>query len=72
MLAAIGFVLMIVLMIVLIKGWVSPPVAFIGLPIAAALCAGFGPAEIGGFIGSGMTSMLAPPSCSCSPSPISP
>ena len=59
MLATIGFILMIVLMIVLIKGWVSPPVAFIGLPIIAALCAGFGFADIGGFIGNGMKSMLS-------------
>jgi len=56
MLAAIGFVLMIVLMIVLVKSWVSPPVAFICLPIVAALVAGFGLSEIGGFIESGMES----------------
>lgn len=59
MLATIGFILMIVLMIVLIKGWVSPPVAFISLPIIAALCAGFGFVDIGGFIGTGMKSMLS-------------
>lgn len=59
MLAAIGFILMIVLMIVLIKSWVSPPVAFIGLPIIAALFAGFGFTDIGGFIGTGMKSMLS-------------
>lgn len=59
MLAAIGFVLMIVLMIVLVKSWVSPPVAFICLPIVAALVAGFGLSEIGGFIESGMESMLS-------------
>ena len=59
MLATIGFILMIVLMIVLIKGWVSPPIAFIGLPLIAALCAGFGFTDIGGFIGTGMKSMLS-------------
>lgn len=59
MLAAIGFILMIVLMIVLIKGWVSPPIAFIGLPLIAALCAGFGFTDIGDFIGTGMKSMLS-------------
>lgn len=59
MLAAIGFILMIVLMIVLIKSWVSPPVAFIGLPLIAALLAGFGFGDIGGFIGTGMKSMLS-------------
>lgn len=59
MLAIVGFILMIVLMIVLIKSWVSPPVAFIGLPILAALAAGFGFSEIGSFIGVGMKSMLS-------------
>ncbi len=59
MLAAIGFVLMIVLMIVLIKSWVSPPIAFIGLPLIAAVIAGFTPADIGGFVGDGMKSMLS-------------
>lgn len=59
MLSAIGFILMIVLMIVLIKSWVSPPVAFIGLPLVAALAAGFSIADIGGFIESGMDSMLS-------------
>ena len=34
-LAIVGFVLMVVLMVVLIKGWVSPPVAFIILPLIA-------------------------------------
>ena len=51
MLALIGFTLMIILMIVLIKSWVSPPVAFIGLPLIAAVIAGFSVADIGGFIG---------------------
>ena len=46
MLALIGFVLMAVLMVVLIKSWVSPPVAFIGLPLIAAVIAGFGAEEI--------------------------
>ena len=59
MLAAIGFVLMILLMVVLIKGWVSPPVAFISLPLIAAVIAGFSVAEIGDFIGAGMKSMLS-------------
>lgn len=58
MLSTIGFILMIVLMVVLIKSWVSPPVAFIGLPLIAAVIAGFGAEEIGEFIKTGMTSML--------------
>lgn len=59
MLALIGFTLMIILMIVLIKSWVSPPVAFIGLPLIAAVIAGFSVADIGGFVGDGMKSMLS-------------
>lgn len=57
MLSAIGFILMIVLMIVLIKSWISPPVAFIGLPLIAALIAGFPLADIAGFIKTGMGTM---------------
>ena len=38
----IGFILMIVLMVVLIKGYTAPPIAFIFLPLIAALAAGFG------------------------------
>ena len=59
MLAVIGFILMAVLMVVLIKSWVSPPVAFIGLPLIAALIAGFSITEIGGFIETGVESMLS-------------
>lgn len=59
MLALIGFILMALLMLVLIKSWVSPPVAFIGLPLMAAVAAGFSAEEIGGFIGKGMSSMLS-------------
>ena len=57
-LAIVGFVLMVVLMVVLIKGWVSPPVAFITLPLVAAAAAGFGVKDISGFIKAGMSSML--------------
>lgn len=49
---------MIVLMVVLIKGYVAPPVAFIFLPLIAAVAAGFGAEDIGGFIKSGMSTML--------------
>lgn len=58
MLAVVGFVLMIGLMYVLIKGKVSPPVAFIIFPLIAALIAGFGLEDIAGFIKTGMNSML--------------
>ena len=58
-LAIIGFILMIILMIVLIKGYVAPPVAFIFLPLIAAVVAGFGAEDIAGFIKSGMGTMLS-------------
>lgn len=58
-LAIIGFVLMIVLMYVLIKEKLSPIVAFIVLPLIAALVAGFGMTEIAEFIESGMETMLS-------------
>lgn len=59
MLAIIGFVLMAVLMFVLIKEKMAPPVAFIVLPLIAAICAGFGMEEIAGFIKTGMNTMLS-------------
>lgn len=59
MLAIIGFVLMAVLMFVLIKEKMAPPVAFIVLPLVAAVLAGFGMEEIAGFIETGMKSMLS-------------
>lgn len=54
MLAVIGFGLMIVLMYVLIKEKMAPPLAFIILPLIAAAAAGFGLEEIAGFIKTGM------------------
>ena len=58
-LAIIGFVLMIVLMYVLIREKMAPPVAFILLPLIAAACAGFGMEDIAGFVKTGMNSMLS-------------
>lgn len=58
-LAIIGFILMIVLMYVLIKEKLSPIVAFIILPLIAAVCAGFGMSEITVFIEDGMKTMLS-------------
>lgn len=58
-LALIGFALMIVLMYVLIREKMAPPVAFILLPLIAAICAGFGMEDIAGFIKTGMSSMLS-------------
>ena len=59
MLAVIGFGLMIVLMYVLIKEKMTPPLAFIILPLIAAAAAGFGLEEIAGFIKTGMNTMLS-------------
>ena len=59
MLAVIGFGLMIVLMYVLIKEKMAPPLAFIILPLIAAAAAGFGLEEIAGFIRTGMSTMLS-------------
>lgn len=58
MLALIGFALMIVLMFVLIKEKMAPPLAFILLPIIAAVLAGFGVADISEFIKTGMKTMM--------------
>ena len=46
MLALIGFALMIILMFVLIKEKMAPPLAFILLPLIAAALAGFGLEEL--------------------------
>lgn len=57
-LAIIGFALMLVLMFVLIKEKLSPPVAFILLPVIAAVIAGFSVEEISGFVATGLSTML--------------
>ena len=59
MLALIGFALMIILMFVLIKEKMAPPLAFILLPLIAAALAGFGLEDIAGFIKTGMNTMLS-------------
>lgn len=57
-LAVIGFALMFILMFVLIKEKLSPPVAFILLPLIAAILAGCGAEEISGFVATGLSTML--------------
>lgn len=57
-LAIVGFILMFVLMFVLIKEKLSPPVAFIVLPLVAAVIAGYGINDISGFVKTGLTTML--------------
>ena len=59
MLALIGFTLMVMLMLVLMKEKMAPPLAFILLPIIAAALAGFGAEEIAGFISTGMKTMMS-------------
>lgn len=56
-LVIIGFILIAVLMYVLVKGKMSPIVAFITLPIIAAFCAGFSPEDIGNHVKNGISSM---------------
>ncbi len=58
-LALVGFILMFVLMYVLIREKMAPPVAFVLLPLIAAVCAGFGFEDISGFIKTGMNTMLS-------------
>jgi CitMHS family citrate-Mg2+:H+ or citrate-Ca2+:H+ symporter len=58
MLALIGFILMVILMIVLIREMMSPTVACILLPLAAAGLAGFGISEIADFVKTGLGTML--------------
>lgn len=57
-LAVIGFALMFILMFVLIKEKMSPPVAFILLPLVAAVIAGFGIEDISNFVFVGLSTML--------------
>lgn len=72
MLAVIGFALMIILMFVLIKEKMAPPLAFILLPLIAAVLAGFGLEDVAGFIKTGMNTMRVPQSYSFSRFLISP
>lgn len=58
-LAVIGFILMLVLMYVLIRERLSPPVAFILLPLIAAVVAGCNMEAVAGFIKDGMAAMLS-------------
>lgn len=56
--AVVGFLMVIVLVICLIKKVVLPPVAFILFPVIAALCCGFGITEIGDYAKTGISSMV--------------
>ena len=58
-LAVIGFVMVLVLIICLIKKIVIPPIAFILLPTIAALIAGFDPLTVNKFAASGISKMVS-------------
>ena len=57
-LAIIGLILLLALVFILLKGYVSPPVAFIALPLIAAIIAGCSLEEIAGFMTTGARSVL--------------
>lgn len=54
MLSLIGYIMLFAMIYLLLKGKSSPIVLFIGLPILAALIAGFNPVEIGEFASAGL------------------
>ncbi|MEG2685343.1 MAG: citrate:proton symporter [Erysipelotrichaceae bacterium] len=54
MLSFIGFIMIISIVYLLLKGKTTPIVVFIGVPLVAALFAGFGSEEISGFVGAGL------------------
>ncbi len=58
-LAVIGFVMVLILIICLIKKIVIPPIAFILLPTIAALIAGFDPLAVNKFAASGISKMVS-------------
>ena len=58
-LAVIGFLMVLVLIVCLIKKIIIPPIAFILLPTIAALVAGFDPLVINKFAASGISKMVS-------------
>lgn len=57
--AMIGFLMVLVLVVCLVKKKLLPPVAFILLPVLAALACGFGIQDIGKFANSGVRGMVS-------------
>jgi CitMHS family citrate-Mg2+:H+ or citrate-Ca2+:H+ symporter len=55
MLTTMGFATIAVVLVLLLSNRVSAVVALIGVPVAAALVAGFSPTEVGTFAGDGIT-----------------
>ena len=58
-LAIIGFVMVLILIVCLIKKIIIPPIAFILLPTIAALVAGFDPLAVNKFAASGISKMVS-------------
>ena len=58
-LAVIGFVMVLILIICLIRKIIIPPIAFILLPTIAALLAGFDPLAVNKFAASGISKMVS-------------
>ena len=58
-LAIIGFVMVLVLIVCLIRKIIIPPIAFILLPTIAALIAGFDPLTVNKFAASGISKMVS-------------
>lgn len=57
-LAILGYLLVIVMMVGLLKGKLTPMVAFVVLPIIFGLLAGFNPVELGAFVKDGVPKTL--------------
>jgi len=58
MLAAVGFITIIVMVVLMIRGKIALPAILVILPILACFICGFGMKDIAKFIGSGLTSVL--------------
>lgn len=58
MLTAIGFLMLLVIVVLLLTGKVSLPPIFVVIPVLACLICGFGLADINKFIGTGLSSVL--------------
>ena len=58
MITAVGFIMLLVIVVLLLSGKISLPPIFIIIPIVAAMICGFSLNEIGGFVQSGLNATL--------------
>lgn len=58
MLTAVGFLMLLVIVVLLLTGKISLPPIFVIIPVIACLLCGFGFSAINGFIGTGLASVL--------------